>query len=352
MSSTEGLDTPCVGIAPNSAFEFLYGVDITDFEGQTPREIWPQISQHFGYAPNTQLPGGVNRTVRRAYSYAWDYEAYANVAYSGGDGVVCDNPLGMGSIYYENIPGPYTNLTKARQILLNDPYYATILAAKGLSLTNTTDEWKLIGSSNPIKTFKALCYDFSAKPAFIEDSLNSIGFGVQMTLTQDLFGDYTSTGRAVMFDMFAYIWPTSNTDPMGFMGQGMNLLYRSTHRRIGHFSYNYANVANSTIDQLLDDIPFSGTNAQTLYNQLAYDLLNYHSPWIYCGQYRSGLAYNNGWNITTRYVYTSNAAYIGGARKTNVLPEIPAYPLEVLVFGSIISTLGIAYVITKKRKKI
>ena len=356
LNTEEGLDTPCIDIPYSASFFVLYGIDMTTFEGQTPRQIWPQISHAFGYPALTQLPDGIDRTVRRAFTYAWDYEGYTNIGYSGGDGVVCDSPLGVGSIWYNgSIPSPYYNITIAREILLSDSFYAAECTTRGLSMANTTAEWINVGDAssggNPIKTFKCLAYSTSAKPLFIKSALNMLGFDVETTLVSDVFGDWVATGKAVMYDMFTYLWLNSAYDPMGFMGSGMNLLYRSTNRRIGYNSYNYAHLANDTIDGILAQIPFAGIAAQELYDQLSYDLMNYHAPWIYCGQFRNGVVHNSGWNVTRTYIYTADAAYVGGARKTTDVPTpIPGYPLTAFMIVFTVAVFGIVYNLLKKRK--
>ncbi|MHA1197096.1 MAG: ABC transporter substrate-binding protein, partial [Promethearchaeota archaeon] len=118
--------------------------------GKTIREWFPYsdfCTKTLGLSPGTPYPEGINKTVRRALSYAYDYNGYLAATYpeTSGGGMYCWSPWGMGSPYTNESavshPGPEPDLTKARTILLNDPYYNGLATARGLSLANTTDDW-------------------------------------------------------------------------------------------------------------------------------------------------------------------------------------------------------------------
>jgi hypothetical protein len=108
------------------------------------------------------------------------------------------------------------------------------------------------------------------------------------------------------------------------------------------------------------DIPFAGTNAQDLANQLADSLLNYHAPWLYLAQGQFGVAVNTGWEIewdTLEYSGNSEAilhyAWVGGNRVSIAPPSppaIPGYSSLVLVIFSLLSVTGLIYIVNKKRR--
>jgi len=345
--NTEGLDAPIVG---------------GTYDGQTPREVFPDnFATVIGQPNGTELPGGVNRTVRRALSYAYDYVAYTTEAYATGVGIITTTPYGMGSIWRNDaITAPYYDLTIAREILLSDPYYAAQCAARGLGLANDTDTWKAVGlGGNPIQTYSMLRSETSYKEPFMREALASLGFGLTVRVVEFVWQDWVATGKAVMFDMFTYIWINDVVDPIYYM----SLLYKSTSRRIPNFLYNYAHLTNDSIDGWLTNIPFSGAGKQAMYDEMADSLLNYHAPWLYCGQYQFGLAVNSGWEVTTESQQFPGptgmgvfAAWIGGSRETVSPPSAPEAPedmtvvIVVVVSISVAALVVIAYVYMKKRK--
>ena len=327
----EGLNTPTPSGPP--------------YYGFTPKMI-------FNFLYNQTLPDGVNRTVRRALSYSFDYNTYFNIVQEGW-GNLSQSCLGITSTYYNpSIAEPYHDVTKAREILLSDPYYAGEAAKRGLSLSNNTAEWNAIALSDPIGTHDMLYNTGSESPFYMEAALNDIGFGFIGVGVSDIWQDYVATGTAIMYDMFPFVWPNSQTDPWGFM----NAFYGSKNRLIPYQGYNFAFMANDTIDQLFTDI-FFASNKQPLYNQLAYDLQNYHVPWLYISQYQIGFGYNIGWNFTALmperigFGGLPYYAWIGGERTTaSAPPPIPGYDVFLILFISAISIFSGIYVMMRKRR--
>jgi len=327
----EGLNTPTPMEAP--------------YWGMTPKEI-------FQFLYSVPMPDGVNRTVRRALSYSFDYETYFNVV-QGGWGNLSQSCLGIESVYYNpSIAEPYYNVTKAREILLSDPYYAGLCSARELSLSNSTQEWNAIATSTPIDTHNMLYNIGSESANFMEAALHDIGFGFVGFQVSDIWQDYVATGAAIQYDMFPFVWPNSATDPWGLM----NAFFTSKNRVIPYAGYNFAFLANDTIDQLFTDIYFT-SNKQPLYDQLAYDLQNYHVPFLYISQYQIGFGHNIGWNFTTlmpeRVGFSGLPyyAWIGGERITvSEPPPIMGYDVFIIVFVSVIAIFSAIYVTMQKRR--
>ena len=327
----EGLNTP-------TPIEDGYG-------GLTPKEIF---EIQFGFP----MPDGVNRTVRRALSYSFDYNTYFDVVL-GGWGNLSQSCLGIESVYYNpSVHEPYYNVTKAREIILSDPYYAGKAALRSLSLSNTTAEWKFIANSNPIDTHNMLYNTGSEEPVFMKSALNDIGFGFIGFPDPDIWQNQVGTGMAVMYDMFPFLWPNSAVSPWPLM----NAFFSSKNRVIPYYGYNFAFLANDTIDDLFTQIYFA-EDPQPLYDQLADDLQNYHVPFLYISQYQQGFGINNGWNFTTlmpqRIGFSGLPyyAWISGNRITTpVQPEIPGYDLPIVICMSIITIFGLVYVM--KRRKV
>lgn len=360
--AAEGLNTPVNGV-PDKIGP-LSGVNYTTLEGMTPREMYPLIAEDYGYPAGTELPGGFNRSVRLAMSYAFDYDSYMNVAYANGDGIRTTSPFGMGSIYYDaSVKSPYFDLDIARQKLLDDPYYAGLLADRNLGLANDSATWQYVGQTNPMQIMSLISRPESAKPPFFEEALNNLAFAMTLRLVPEIYVDWMANGKAVNFDAFIYIWLNSATDPFGFFGSGMNLIYHSNSRRIPFNVFNFHHIANETIDQWMTDFPFAGTGTQDLANKLADQFLNYHMPFLYLGQYEFGNAINSGWimsQMALEYAGPSGVqphfGWIGGARETlappATPPEIPGYSLAVTLVVLTLSSIGIVFITMRKRRKL
>ncbi|MFX1279743.1 MAG: ABC transporter substrate-binding protein [Promethearchaeota archaeon] len=315
------------------------------YYGLTPKQIFPSIS---GGLP---LPDGVNRTVRRALTYSFDYETYFDVVQNGW-GNISQSSLGLESIYYnKNIQEAYYNLTKAREILLSDPYYAGLAAARGLTISNTTQEWNAVAASTPIDTHNMMYTTGSDVAAFMESALNNIGFGFVGFNDPNVWVNQVATGLVVLYDMFPFIWPLSTINPW----PAMNAYYTSKNRVIPYFGYNFNFLANSSLDDLFTEIYFTD-NPQPLYDQLAYDLQNYHIPNLYICQYQQGFGINIGWNYTRNmperigFSGLPYYAWVYGDRiTTRAHPDILSYEPTTITIVSLITIFGLTYVAMKRR---
>jgi ABC-type oligopeptide transport system substrate-binding subunit len=338
----EGLNVPCFGLSGDMAL----------LNGKTPKEIFPFISQYMGLSPFTPLPDGVNRTVRRALSYSFDYETYFEVV-QGSWGNLSQSCLGIESTYYNpSVPEYYYNVTKAREILLSDPYYEQLALDRNLGIDNLTSEWILVATTNPIDSHDMIYNTGDDSHVYMEAALNNIGFGFIGVEDPDIWQNQVATGLAVMYDIFPFIWPNSATNPWPVM----NAFFTSNNRVIPYFGYNFAFMANSTIDSLFTQIYFSN-DSQLLYDQLADDLQNYHVPFLYISQYQQGFGINIGWNFTElmpeRIGFSALPyyAWIGGERiLATGFPPIPGYNTPLVVFVSVIGILSAIYITMKKRK--
>ena len=326
--------------------------------GLTLREYWPTWAAANGI-PGQPIAQGVNKSVRQAISWAYDYDGYMDVQYETTGAVRCDSPLGAECVWNDGtVPYYEYNITKARMVLLNDPYYATQATARGLDLNSADSEWTGIGLGlNPINTFTYLDGGTPHKVATIGKALNDLGFGMTVNYTTSLDSEWMYTKKAMQFDMFSYIWPTGKLEPMEWMTWGMRLLYGSGFVAIP-VAFNFAMLQNSTIDYLMNEIPWMGTAAQPAYNNLTALLLE-EAGHLYIAHAGRGAVVNSGWNVTDEALERGggmNVAvhWLGGARLTAAPPappEIPGYSTLMVVLFSIVSVLGLSYSIIKKRRK-
>ena len=323
--------------------------------GMTPREAYPIYH-------GEEMAPGVNRTVRLALSWAWDYEGYANVFYGPGGGSVTHSPLGSQNIWLDpSVPYPTLNYTKAREILLSDPYYLAQCTARNLDINNETADWIHVADTNPIQVFSSLWSQASEKPQFIAEACNALGFSLTIRRVTNIFQDWIIAFKTPQYDMFTMIWPMHITNPV----QDLERWFLSTVRSTAWGGLNMAHLDNSSIDQIINDLPFAGAGSQALYTEIADQLHNYHAPWIFCGQGQLGLAINTGWEFTQDALEFPGPsggnsglmyAWIGGARETITTPTAPAeisgYPLAIISFFTMLSIVGSVYIIMKKRRKI
>jgi len=133
-------------------------------------ETWWSWGSPYNYRDNISalysdqgFPGGIPRALRKAMSFAFDYNGWINTMMDGrvvgGGGI-----LGKDSLYHNSsIPLANYNLTKAREILLttaDDPYtftysqdvynFSKLCADRNLTQSSTDTEWRQVSYSNPL----------------------------------------------------------------------------------------------------------------------------------------------------------------------------------------------------------
>jgi ABC-type transport system substrate-binding protein len=340
---------------------YLYAIASPN-AGDTLREYWPTWAADplNEVPPGGQLAQGVNKSVRQAISWAFDYDSYMNVQYAEVGAIRTDNPLGTECVWNDHtVPDYEYDITKARQVLLSDPYYATLATARGLDINSADSAWTGVGLGlNPINTFTYLDGGTPHKVNTIGKALNDLGFGINVTLTTSLDTEWMYSKKAMMFDMFSYIWPTGKLEPFAWMGVGMKLLYSKWAVAIPSPSFNFATLQNDTVNYLMDEIPWAGTAAQPLYNELSAILLE-EAGHLYIAHAGRGSVVNSGWNVTDEALERGGGMdvavhWLGGARSSAAPPappEIPGYSTLMVVLFSIVSVLGLSYSIAKKRRK-
>jgi hypothetical protein len=341
---------------------------LSSLGGQTIREWFPTSSfaiDTLGLAPADRVyPTGINKTVRRALSWAYDYNGFVSATYpaTGGGGIYCWSPFGMSSPYTDegsvSHPGPDPDLTEARTILLNDPYYAGLATARGLTLTNTTSEWVAVARSNPMWTFTFLIYPGSTTTPFLTEACEALGFELDVredaNVAGELWTQFVATGRACMYDMFSYVYLMNPQNPAQF---GI-YWYGSSAAKPPGWGYNYAHLMNSTVDDIMANVEFL-TDKQASYNELADILINKEAHSIFESQGTMGMVLNSGFTVGPLATEVGGPAgpglavhWLGGSRSQAITlpPEIPGYPTMFVLLSMIPAMLGIIYILKRKRK--
>jgi len=341
----EGLDTP--------AFE-------GPFAGLTPRQVFPMIAPSLGInTTETPMTQGINRTIRQALSYAFNYQGFEKAI--GGWGQVSQHIFGPQSQFYNPaIPAPYYNITEAREILLNDPYYGALCADRGLTLNSTDAQWNSVAASNPLETHTMLYPAGTVGgswgplfPVYMEPALASIGCGFESSSTDDIITSVI-TGKFLLYDMVPFMLDVTPTDPR----EDLLVDFTSGRRFIPHFDINLPHMANTTFDDIVYDMQFRALNTlQDEMDFVANHIQNYDVPWLVIERYNISFAMNAGFDYHPHMPnwYSNiqpNFALISGTR---ILPPeefIPGYSEFLILLASGLSIIGIIYVMMRKKKQI
>ena len=350
-----------------------FSEDITQITLNCINETWWSWGSPYNYRDNISalysdqgFPGGIPRALRKAMSFAFDYDAWINTMMDGrvvgGGGI-----LGFGSLYHNSsIPLAKYNLTKAREILLttaDDPYtsqniynFSKQCADRGLSQVSTDTEWMQISYENPIFLIN-FYYDstHSDLEIILENSLRNIGVAVNSTEIDEftLYNDILNTYWLSTFDGNHSIWSAnawvmeysmSATTPEGSIEEN----YRDPNRgswRVDpwapsmdpNFNWfpmqNFAFCYDEEIDNWLERIWFSNeTGKMKWLNKIANKVQNEVYPMIYISQGLKASVLWKDWqmNFNRGPTFFPNFQYTGRDYTT---PEmyIPGYSISILI---------------------
>ncbi len=327
----------------------------------TFREYFPTWAEAKGWGTGMQAPAGVNKSVRKALSYAFDYDAYMEVAYLNiGGGIRAKSPLGTESKFFDpSVPYPTFDLAIARAVLFADPYYADELAARSLTASSSNDDWVASSTTNPIQTFTYVGSIGSTKTDVLEEACHQLGFAMNITTTDSIFTKWMATKKAMQFDMWNYMWLNFKETPMTFMGYGIRLFYMTGMCVPYNTGYNFGLVMNSTLDAEMNEVLWQGGEVQKeLFYNISDTLMNDIVPMIYIGMPQQGVVINAKWYANRSVGQFPDGD--GGGRiivhflgLKDQMPDpnatrIPGFATPLLGMASILSLIGIIFI--KKRK--
>ncbi|MBN1803477.1 MAG: hypothetical protein JW891_18350 [Candidatus Lokiarchaeota archaeon] len=332
---------------------------------------------------------GLNRALRKAISYAYDYDYY--VTYGKLDRVVRSGGLlGVSNEFYdETIPLAYQNLTIARQALLDDPYWGALCADRLLDINNDTSDWEAVAADNPLYTLQ-YTYDAAHTASYttFANSLPLIGIaisavnsapsnvftlvsqGVFEFLKNDAFpiASYHSKINDIGYieaylkspeiierhplndSSYAFIADYPYDDPDG--PYNYSLIPSTTFNSVARSNYGFS--YNKTSNDLIAQIYFQNeTGRETLYHELAEWVQDYQYPALYLGNGKTGFAisddYESEW-LSWLFIFSfSQVKYIGGGSVTTPA-IIPGFELGVLLPVMLLSLAGIAFILLKRKR--
>ena len=257
---------------------------------------------------------GINRALRKALSYSYDYDTFIDVVLEG-RAARSGGFLGIGNEFYNpSIPIAYRNLTIARKALIDDPVWGLIVAARNLDINNATADWIWVANNDPIFEFKLLWDQANIDIANIfSTSIKDIGivcggpFGAPdpaWEISPDLYTVMFS--QTQNFPWFTYHgvptnWPDSNVGSLPYLeyyykSPGLPFVNGSGKHFPYEAFYNMGFHYNLTVDDWLARGWFSDrTTMQEIMNNMTTHFQTYQYSEIFISHSNWGIAIDKDW---------------------------------------------------------
>ncbi len=305
--------------------------------------------------PGIPRTNGLPRLTRKAISYAFDYEGFMQTAYNGRADRM-NSYLGKDQLYANpSIPIANFNLTIARQAILAQ--YPAECAARFLDENSTALDWTDVANSNPIYTVD-FYWDITSVQQVLKDymgtALNNIGLAYYDDPAHELptVWAHILTGGAFTAQIWASTWAIAPND----IGHAhINAYFKYP----GLFSIYY-NLAFSYLDNVtdwIDQIYFSNSSTrQALYDNIGTTLQNYQYPWMWVCHGKFGYVYRREWEVREFEFYHGMPTIVGDLTHIKwvgweaPIPEIPGFSMYITLAVSVTTTVGIIYIMMRKRK--
>jgi hypothetical protein len=339
---------------------------------------WPGYAEYTNATYPTEpayavgnIPAGMPRALRKAVSYAFDYDTYINVGLDGR--AVRGSSIGVNNLYYNpDIPIAYYNLTIARDALLNDPYFAPLCVANGLDESSTDIEWQNVangvGGKTPLWVLDFYWdEEYQVFKNLYQTCLANIGVvlkdptGATNKVPTTMWAEIQNYWVKPCFPVFsAQGWPLDTNIPsktpesvMDWYYGDPNYGYWRTHPGdYTHFDWfpwwNLAFTFNDSVDYWLKRMWLSNDTAkQEWFDNIATYAQTYEYPHIYISQHNVGAVVWKDWEISTYWSSLSYelTRYVGFGQE---YPEIPGFSTGIIASISILTMIGLIYVIHKK----
>ena len=320
--------------------------------------------------PSGNTPSGVPRALRKAMSYAFDYDTYINVGLDGR--AVRATSMGVTNIYHNpTIPIATRDLTIARNALLNDTYFGPITAAQGLDENSTDTDWhnvaNSIGGKTPIWILDFYWDDqFQVMKNVFQTSLEDIGVSLKdetgatnkiPTTIWDEVGTYWGTGFPVFS---AHAWPLDWNIPENIPEGWIEAYYHDPNDgswRVPPYAisdylpwFNLAFTYNITVDYWLKRMWLSNDTARAeWFDKIADFAQNYQYNWIFISQGKQGAVHWKDWEISNYWGSISYhlTKYVGFAEE---FPEIPGFETGIIMGISALTMMGLIYAVRRKSR--
>jgi len=320
-----------------------------------------------------------DKALRKAIGYAFNYSLYIAVAHEG-RAVPSDSPFGTNSFWKnDSIVGPSFDLSVARQTLLDDPFYGSLLANQSITAGSTTQDWNNFADDITAATLNATFleaftlnywsdqYDEDFSNVF-ETSIYDIGMVFNSST------DWELTGADSVFDKllagvtraygavepyYSYLECFLMDWPMPRLEIGYLDAYLTT---VSYYwepwwidiseSWSYGDISDPELSKMIHSLYLQdSTERQKTYNDIT-EWIYTEYPHVYLVQNEVGYAVSRKFTVDW-YWDVFNFGYVGigpGIPEAGVPIEIPGFPLIALLSTSVISVITVGFIITKKRK--
>ncbi|MFX0028422.1 MAG: ABC transporter substrate-binding protein [Candidatus Hermodarchaeota archaeon] len=308
--------------------------------------------------------GGIPRLLRKAISFAFDYDGFIQTAYEG-RAFRANCFIGANSTYAnEAIPMPYLNLTIAREAMLAQ--FPTECAANGLNSGNIDDDalWQSVGDgSTPI--FKLNFYwdlipDHLVMKNYLVTALRNIGCSYYQNHPNDNLpsNQFLNTWQAYAGGTFPYFIYNAfiGVDWTHYDNYIAHPFLYAYHRNIGDWSFDMGwNAAHMYLDNVtfwMEEFYYSNaTHQQEIMDNVAITLQTYEYPWVWICETMFGAAWRVEWDIDIEFwdsiwPYT-RVRYVG--KEEEPVP-IPGYSTGIIMSLLLVSMIGTIYAIARKKK--
>jgi hypothetical protein len=283
--------------------------------------------------------------------------------------------------YNDTIEGTYTNLTIARQTLLDDPLYGTLLGLEGLSITNSTQDWhdfaddiesELLNSTY-LKAFTINyfhdIYDEDITNTF-ENSLQDIGMVLNKTnpTGANPYGDWKLTGLESVFDKLIYgLGPYSDHMECFFMSWPIPRpewgYWDAYYTTVSYYykpwamwfdiseTWNYGHTSDAAHSKMVHSLYLKEpTERQKTYNDIVEWHIQEEFPNMYICQMEVGYAASRKFFVDWSWGIF-NFGYVGiGPGIPTGAEFIPGFPTFALLGFMSVSLFAMVYIVMKKRK--
>ena len=342
--------------------------------GNYPPEVQTRTDLHDIDNDGTIHTDGINRALRKALSFAFDYDTYINNVL-GGRAIRAGGFLGVENEYYNgDIPIAYRNLTIARQTLIDDSDWGPIVADRGLDINSPDGDWIDVANTNPIFEFTLLWEDATKPQAdLFSTCIKDIGIRLatagpkhepdpSLKLNPDLY--QVMIMRKEEFPAFTYHgiptnWPDANIASLPvldyyYKSPGLPYINGSGTHWPSYSGGQFFNIGfhyNDTVDDMLSSLYFSNrTTSQEIMDDLSIHAQTYQYPEIFIAHTQYGFAINKDWeHDPIRGMQFAYVKYIPASGGDGV--QIPGFQTVAILAIAIVTITGIGYSFNRKRKR-
>jgi ABC-type transport system substrate-binding protein len=366
------LDGPPSGILFEDQLETSPLLDWVEYDAQLA-----DIEQLDFIQPNTDV------AFRKAISFAFNYTQYFDNVLTDRS-IRCDNLMGESSVYINNsIVGPYLDLTIARDALLNDPTYGSVLNYAGIDENSTTGEWNtfatnvgsLNATSQELFTFNYLHDNYNVDfTSLLETSLENVGIVLNKSgaTPSNPYGDWKTLNPIGMWypmlferplwyakdlEAFYVTWPMPKTD-LGYLdafysytAQFLNISGTMQWSSIPD-TWNWGLISDPELQVLLRSLYFQDeAGTFKAYSDIQERTATVTFPSMFVSQIREAYVINKKWAIDWDMWggFSFSEVMVGPGIPEGGLP-IPGFSTVMVLLFSVASVISVGYIIKKKKK--